>query len=474
MEKVALYLRKSREDEETKEETLERHSKMLLDYCKRNSLIIIDTYKEVVSGESIANRPEMQRLLNKVDSGAYNGVVCVELERLSRGNPVDQCDILDRFKKSNTKIYTLQKTYDLGKEEIDEEFFEFSLFMSRREYKVIRRRMDRGRKQADKEGYYTGSVTPYGYDKEKGERGFILVPNPAEAEVVKLIYDKYINGTGIAGICKYLATEGIFTRAGKPFAVTTLRSILKNENYIGMINIKKRDGQYKGKHEPILSEDIFYKAQELLKVTEPKVKAKKELKNPLASLLKCGLCGRVMSRSSNGSGTHTFKCNNPICNNRGIKCETIEDIVLNKLKTELKDIKYYMDNYECEIKTKKTKQQEEILTLEKELDKQRKALDTICEMLEEGIYTKEMFLKRSEAVENKIKDISDKLTQLKNTDIAGEEKALKSIPILEKIIDKYDTLSPKDKNILLKKIIKSIEFTRIDKDSEVTINLLIK
>ena len=107
VDKVAIYLRKSRdEDNEAKEETLARHEKMLNDYCKRNKLNVVATYKEVVSGESISNRPEMQRLLEDVNLGLYTGVVCVEIERLSRGNQIDQCEILEVFKKSNTKIYT--------------------------------------------------------------------------------------------------------------------------------------------------------------------------------------------------------------------------------------------------------------------------------------------------------------------------------------------------------------------------------
>ena len=191
VDKVAIYLRKSRdEDNDAKEETLARHEKMLNDYCKRNKLNVVAIYKEVVSGESISNRPEMQRLLEDVDAGLYTGVVCIEIERLSRGNQIDQCEILEVFKKSNTKIYTLQKIYDLSKEEIDEEFFEFSLFMSRREYKIIRRRMERGRAQAMKEGYYTGSITPYGYTKVKDGRGFVLVADPKEAEIVRLIFEK--------------------------------------------------------------------------------------------------------------------------------------------------------------------------------------------------------------------------------------------------------------------------------------------
>ncbi|MBR2160549.1 MAG: recombinase family protein, partial [Clostridia bacterium] len=140
MEKVAIYLRKSREDEEFKGETLARHEKMLTEYCARNKLTVVDTYKEVVSGERIENRPQMIALMDAVAGGSYDGVVCIEIERLSRGNPIDQMEILDVFKGSATKIYTLNKVYDLTKEDLDEEYFEFALFMSRREYKTIVRR----------------------------------------------------------------------------------------------------------------------------------------------------------------------------------------------------------------------------------------------------------------------------------------------------------------------------------------------
>ena len=82
MNNVAVYLRKSREEEnESREETLARHERILLDYCKNNNLNIKKIYKEVVSGESIEKRPQMQQLLNDVCQNKYEGIVCVEVER---------------------------------------------------------------------------------------------------------------------------------------------------------------------------------------------------------------------------------------------------------------------------------------------------------------------------------------------------------------------------------------------------------
>ena len=474
VDKVAIYLRKSRdEDNEAKEETLARHEKMLNDYCKRNKLNVVAIYKEVVSGESIANRPEMHRLLEDVNLGLYTGVVCIEIERLSRGNQIDQCEILEVFKKSNTKIYTLQKIYDLSKEEIDEEFFEFSLFMSRREYKIIRRRMERGRAQAMKEGYYTGSITPYGYTKVKDGRGFVLVADPKEAEIVRLIFEKYAGGDGILTICRYLNDKGILTRKGCKWGNATIRQILTNPTHIGKINVIKRDDVYEGKHEGIIDVETFNTVQAILNSHETKVKGKQALKNPLATILKCGICGRVMRRCPNGRGSYVYRCITHGCKNRRIVCPTIEDALLDRLKTELKDFNYLLDNYEEELKSKRQERDEEIGRVSKEIEKQHNALNVACEMLENGVHTMDLFKSRTNIIEGKLKELNAQLETLQSLEIKEDERANKALPILSKVIDKYDTLDAKEKNNLLKKIIKSIDYTRLEDDFTLDIELLI-
>ena len=138
-----LYLRKSRTDLDAEAngetETLARHEKILLDLAKRMHLDVTEIYREVVSGETISSRPVVQRVLNEVENGLWDGVLVVEVERLARGDTIDQGIVSRAFKFSNTKIITPLKTYDPNNE-YDEEYFEFGLFMSRREYKTIRKR----------------------------------------------------------------------------------------------------------------------------------------------------------------------------------------------------------------------------------------------------------------------------------------------------------------------------------------------
>ena len=285
---VAIYLRKSREEiDETREETLKRHENILIDYCSRNELNIVKKYKEIVSGESIEKRPQMQMLLDDVKNNLYDGVVVVELERLSRGNQIDQAEILEIFKKSKTKIYTLNKIYDLSSEnEFDEEFFEFGLFMSRREYKIIKRCLIRGKKQAQKEGYFISATLPFGYNKEKQGKGYVLIPDEKESQIVQTIFDKYVHqNQSILEIRNFLNNNGINhnTRADK-WTAQRVRRILSNKTYIGYIAAETKTDNptfYEGNHVSIIDDKTFDLAQEKLTIKLVKTKRGGALQKPL-------------------------------------------------------------------------------------------------------------------------------------------------------------------------------------------------
>ncbi|EET88087.1 Resolvase domain protein [Clostridium carboxidivorans P7] len=194
-----LYLRKSRADMEAESrgegETLSRHQETLLSLAQKLKLNITKIYKEIVSGETIAARPVMQHLLLEIGENFWDGVLVMEVERLARGDTMDQGIVAQTFKYSNTKIITPMKIYDPNNE-YDEEYFEFGLFMSRREYKTINRRLQRGRIQSVKEGKFLGTKPPYGYTKKKIKegKGYTLEINAEQADIVKLIFELYVKG----------------------------------------------------------------------------------------------------------------------------------------------------------------------------------------------------------------------------------------------------------------------------------------
>lgn len=316
------YLRKSRADMELEKlkkfDTLKQHEKFLKDRAKQLGIKIRKTYKEVVSGESIQDRPEIQKVLKDVETGTIDGILVVEVERLTRGDAKDQGTVTQTFKYSNTKIITLNKIYDPNSDE-DEEYFEFGLFMSRREYKTINRRMQRARLANVLEGKYCASEPPFGYKKVrlKYAKGYTLEPIPEEAKVVKELFQKRADGAGHNIICNWLNTLDFKPKKSDVWTPATIKGMLSNPIYIGKIRwnsnkqqkrlvngqvIKKRIKGNKediilveGLHPGIIDEKLF----DIVQGIQPKQISTKhgtELQNPLATLVKCADCGRSMQR----------------------------------------------------------------------------------------------------------------------------------------------------------------------------------
>lgn len=155
----AMYLRKSRADDPGEDvmDTLYRHESILRAVAKRGKYLVHEDciYREVVSGENIFSRPQMIRLLEDVTKGKYQSVLVVDIDRLGRGDMRDQGLILETFKAADTLIVTPEKVYDLNNE-MDEELTEFKGFMARREYKMITKRLKRGREQTVRAGRLCG------------------------------------------------------------------------------------------------------------------------------------------------------------------------------------------------------------------------------------------------------------------------------------------------------------------------------
>lgn len=350
-----IYLRKSRKDIESPdasiEDVLSRHEHILLNLARKQNLIIGDIYKEVVSGDSISRRPYMQRLLQEVESGMWDGVLVVEVERLARGDAIDQGVVQRAFQYSNTLIITPTKTYD-PTNEFDQEYFEFGLFMSRREYKTIKRRLQSGRYSAATEGKWPFNTAPYGYRrvKLKGEKGWTLEFDEKERPVGELIYQLVTEkGFGISKVRDYLNHNGIKPRKNDIWTDSTLRDFIANPANDGMVFIGKRKTvttmkngipvqsrprdnnclKVKGLHPALVSHETFFNAQKHIGNGVPRTSH--TIKNPLSGLLICAECSHCMQRrpSSNSS---IILCRTPECSTVGSPLDLVEKEVIHALE----------------------------------------------------------------------------------------------------------------------------------------------
>lgn len=510
-----MYLRKSRADIEAEargeEETLARHERILTELAMKMNIYIPPEaiYREVVTAETIAARPVVQRLLSEVGEGLWEGVFVVEVERLARGETIDQGIVAQAFKYSGTKIITPIKTFDPN-DEYDEEYFEFGLFMSRREYKTINRRLQRGRIASIKEGKYPANVAPYGYKRKKleKEKGFTLIPDPEQAPIVKLIFEWYTKGVqlpngkyerlGVSKIARKLNNElKIPAAKGGVWILATIRDILRNPVYIGKVRwnwrpqIKKLlNGEIKrerprapedkwiiveGRHEPLIDEETFNLAQYYLSLN-PSAPAPKDLgiKNPLAGLVVCGVCGKKMVRRPYNKSTQppTLICTNSACDNVSSPLYIVEEKLLRGLEKWLRDYKLSLEKgAQGEQKTVSDATETEIKLINKTIEQLDKEIATIekqknnlHDLLEQGIYTPEVFLKRMNLLEKKLRQTKEdkKNIAAKLEELTAKKKNIEVVlPKIEKIVELYWSIEdPAEKNELLRDVLVKVEYKK--------------
>lgn len=483
-----MYLRKSRNDVDAEHlgdiDALARHERILRDLAMRMHVTIAAAYREIVSGDSIAGRPEMQRLLHDVEAGAWDGVFVVETERLARGDSIDQGIVLQAFKYSGTKIITPVKIYDPDNE-FDEEYFEFSLFMSRREYKTINRRLIAGKDAAAREGKFVGSVPPYGWRIQKltGEKGSILSPDPAESQTVQLIFDRYLAGDGLTYIATLLDGLGIPTRKGGRWSPATVREILQNPVHCGQLlhNRRKqkkirRDGKtiytkprtpecaelFDGRHDGIVTRESFERVNQILSSRSiPHIREDKALCNPFAGLLVCGACGRKMVRKRNRNAQDSILCPNHYCHN----CSAILSAVENRVRSAL--VFWLSDR---QIVNSVLTPEDPAVPLRISIDHLQTSIARVqseqyklCDLLERGVYSDDLFRARNAIKEQELMDLKHRLQQATEQLSICEERermTARVVPVVETLLEKYDRLSPAEKNDLLRQVITRIEYRR--------------
>lgn len=488
VKQTIMYLRKSRSDAqfESIEDVLQRHESQLQDFCMRALKEPIPEefiLREVVSGETIEDRPVMKKLLTLIESGVVGSVVVIEPQRLSRGSFGDIDRIVNTFKYSNCKIITPTKTYDLN-EKFDRKYFEQELLRGNDYLEYVKEILVRGRMRSVEDGLYIGSVSPFGYDKKKLKKGYTLVPNK-DAETVKYIFEKFIDGMGTTTLAKHLIDLGIKSQTGKQWSPAMTRNILSGEIYIGNVTYGKRgtkttmangeliksrpaSNEYlvaKGLHEPLVTKETFDKAQELLKSASHKnVRGDKTLKNPLAGIIKCKFCGNSMVRRPYDKRPIPTL----ICRTIGCKCvssdlDAVENRVIELLKKELAEFKYYVANYEEEHKSYASTYTRQIKKIEKELQKATEDLqNALIKYNQDKITEEEYIFLRNYTLgeENRLKAQKTALNeQLEIDEVANKRKA---IPILERCLEEYPTASIKDRHDILKSLIEKIEYSKTD------------
>ena len=480
-----LYLRKSRQDDpnETVEEVLAKHETQLQEWAERELGQRIpeeNIYREIVSGESIQAREEIKKVLARIEDPAVAGVIVMEPSRLSRGDLADCSKIIDSFRFSRSLVATPYMTYDLTNK-MERKFFKDELLRGNDFLEYTKEILFRGRVAAVKRGCYIGRIPPYGYNKVKIGKDHTLEINEDEADVVRLVFDLYTREhLAPYRIAVQLNEMEVPAPRGERWVKDTVRTMLKNQHYIGKVVFNKikrtqvlENGEIvtkrlaqletdvivaEGKHPAIIEKTVWEAAQARV-ANNPRNNQFTSLTNPLAGLLFCKKCGFTMRRQPYKHADTRLTCKErPPCYKSVKENALLDALVLSLEEAELPLLEMKVKNGDGDAR----KIQERLLAkLEKQMEEYRAQEERQYDLLETNPnYSQEVFDRRNKALRAKMDDCQEAIYKAKSAlpqsvDYGERVVALKAaIAIL-----KDTTATAEEKNRVLKGIVERIEYS---------------
>ena len=487
-EEVLDYLRKSQSDDPllSVEEVLSKHETLLDEWAERNlggKVPEENKFREVVSGETIKGRPEIQKVLRLIESPKIKAVKVVEPQRLTRGDLEDIGRMMKLLKHSNTLVITLERIYDL-RDEYDWEAFERKLKQGNEYLEYYKKIQARGKLLSVSQGNYISSKPPYGFDKAKvmdGKRECpTLKENKEQADAVRLIFDLYVNSNmGRIRIAKHLDSLHIKPPKGDHWQAASIKGMLSNVHYIGKVRWNWRktvtiveDGEFlktrphskigeylvfEGKHDGIVPLELYNAAQEK-SGKNPKTKPEAKTRNIFAGLMFCS-CGRAMIMQNKKNEPPRILCPDQAhCESRSSAYEIVVERVSEILKECIEDFEIRIQNNESDsvkLHARLIKQLED-----KALELEKKEVNQWEKYTEEGM-PKHIFDTLNEKVLKEKEEVRQALCKAKESmpePVDYTEKVSTFRAALEALKDpEVDALK---KNALLKACIDRITYTR--------------
>jgi len=525
LNRVAIYVRLSEEDKnklhpEDDSKSIENQKSMLKEYAIQKGWDIVEVYSDDDFSGADSERPAFKRMLLACENDEIDIVLCKTQSRFSRDMEVVEKYLHKKFIEWNVRFVSVVDNADTSiksnkkSRQINGLINEWYLEDLSENIKTVL-------KHKKEKGEYTGSFACYGYlispnDKHK------LIVDPDSKDIVKLIFQMYMDGKGYSKIAEYLTRNNVPTPyklkklQGSNFVCKqgttessiwnkdSVRKILMNETYIGnLVQGKVENISYKSKkrrsidksewivtqntHEPIIDMDTWNAVQRRFNSRGVRTSYNTGEIHLFSKKVYCSECGKAMARNNGYSKNHTFtylrckrKASNPLaCTNGGsFRYDYLENIVLDELNkliatykdNSLKDTLEHELNLENEREIRLKELDSEKNKLNTTLLKKKSTLKSLYEDKEDGIITTEEFIELKQDWTEDIKNLNAKLVLIDES-IQSLQKEQGKKEDINDILNKYDKIDKLDR-VIIDSFIDSIYISSVDEETKKrTINI---
>jgi site-specific DNA recombinase len=482
---IAIYTRKSVEKEgskSTKEQRLrgiELAKKLKTPYEVYNDEGISGTW-------DISKRPEFSRMLDDIEDGKIQVVYAYHQDRIER-NPQTRYFFNDLLRKNDVKLFTDNGEVDLNNDE-QEMLGDMMSVMSKYYVRTTIRRVKNSVKRNIAEGRIHG-ILAYGYMAGDNK---MMVINPEEAKVVRLIFDLSLKGNGYINIAKELEARGfptryatlkeggikstktykvknihtgetdVRTKGSAPWLQSTIRGILYNRLYKG--ERSHLDTIHPVPHLEIIKPEIWDKVNRQLKANEKPRGKSSYHKYLLNGLLTCGNCGGRVTGRVHSQGYYSYRCVNKRqkqgdrCHNRDILGMPLEEIIWNRLFLGGSLLEGFKESL---LLNKNSKEVDELTNkreqVKADLKKIQSNKDNVLDLIFKGVLKESQIKTRLEQADVDINDCKIKIANLSESLKYEDEKLIKEGDAVNDLNSIKANIPFDKKQELIKKYIKDIK-----------------
>ena len=439
---VICYKRVSTDDQADRGFSLQHQEVMLQRYCEINQYNIIDIYTEDYSAKTF-ERPEWKKIMAfiKSNKNQVNSIVFLRWDRFSR-NLYESLTMIRKLEKLNISVISAEQPLDLSNPDC-KMMLSFYLSMPEIENDKNSMRTTEGSRRARLDGCWTGTA-PRGYVNYRDEKKSTLRPSP-DAPLIVEAFTKMASG-GYSGdeVRKWLNEHGIKI-CKQPFL-----NIIRNTAYMGKINVKpwkKEPSQIViGLHPALITEEIFYKANEVLdgKKRNMIFHLDKSDLYPLKGFLKCPVHNVSLTaygaRGRNNKIHHYYLCTKCVGSNQRFRITDAHDAieeVLSNISITAQTLNLYKKVLEKIFEKEDHIRKDEIQKIKNELENVLVRKSNLQDMLLDGKITPEDFNQMKQRLEKDIALYNGKLEGLKGQLTPYKNYINNTVPMLENLVSYY-------------------------------------
>lgn len=311
--KAAIYVRVSTQEQAEEGYSIKAQIERLNAYATSQDWTVVKTYIDDGQSAKDMNRTDLSRMIEDMREDMFDCVLVYKLDRLTR-SVLDLYKMLEIFEKHNVKFKSATEVYDTTNA-MGRLFITLVAALAQWERENLGERVRMGMTQKAKEGKWTVSIPPFGFDRNKDQ----LIINEQEATVVKEIFHMYLSGKYGAGkIAKILNQRGTLTKANANWNDSTIKYILKNIIYIGTMRYNYRVNiehyfEVENVVPAIIEEEEFDEVQRILEMRSTQHPRRATSPYIFTSNLRCSRCGGIMYGKQGGKPkyiNYSYLCRN--------------------------------------------------------------------------------------------------------------------------------------------------------------------